>query len=525
MKSRVFLILSVCFCLSMILLLASCAKSRGPEDFEGEGRVWYCARRDKKVFKDYQSTLDPEEVYQKIPYSEPMLYGNYWLYNEDRAIKDFQKDASYQPLTYAEPFLEESVTETYSLSTLPCRVQAGPAALYYSCDVQKNRTQSWAILLFMREDGTCIDVTCAFTVEGNKVRYRPLSLYQRNYDEDFNLLGVNIELSDTVLEYEYRIRGPYLTLTRDGKSITLCSYNFSGNNRSDAELDGCLAPGSPSIEGVKAILSSSTIASAQFEYGDYSYDASLRDFSMKICENGIVVFYWTVPNASGDPVPHYREFVYFDCDSGAVFADQKNVYYYYESWSSIKDASLSEGFASEEAPAIADLSDTEKKDAFEKKTDLIGDLVNAFEDAGIQVRVDRTTGEIAVDSSVLFGGDSALLNEDGKAFLERFLPIYSSVVESEKYRGFVSRTVIEGHTAPLAGSTYESGLPLSEERASAVLDYCLSLDGSLAGKLTAVGCSNSKPVYNTEGEVDLVASRRVSFFFVVDLSSIRSGSN
>ena len=525
MKRCVSLILAACLCLSLASSLSSCAKSRGPEDVEGEGRVWYCAKEEKKVFQDYEASLDPEEVYQKIPYSEPMLYGNYWLYSDDRDMKSFRKEASFQPLTYAEPFLKESQTYTYSLSTLPCRVTAGPAALHYTCEAQKDRSHSWAVLRFAREDGSVVNVTCAFTVEGNKVRYTPLSLYQRIYDEDFNIVSMNLELSDTVLEYEYRIRGPYLNLTRDGKSVTLCSLDYSKNVKTTPDFDGCLAADSPSFEQVKQLTASSIVSTAQFVVGNYSREHALKDFAVKICENGLVIFYWTVPDANGDPVPHYREFVYFDCDSGVIFADQKSVYYYYESWTSIRDASLSEGLEPEEAPAIADLSDTEKDEAFEKKADLIGDLVKAFEDAGIQVRVDRTTGEIALDASILFGGDSAILNEEGKAFLDRFLPIYSSMVGSEKYRGFVSKTVIEGHTAPLAGSTYESGLPLSEERARAVLDYCLTLDAGLSETFTAVGRSNSRPVYDLNGEVDLGASRRVSFFFVVDLASVRSGAD
>ena len=82
--------------------------------------------------------------------------------------------------------------------------------------------------------------------------------------------------------------------------------------------------------------------------------------------------------------------------------------------------------------------------------------------------------------------------------------------------------MVEGHTAPVAGSTYESGLPLSQQRADNVKEYCLSSDtgvdtSKLTSTLEATGLSNSKPVYNSDGEVDMAACRRVSFRFIVNL--------
>lgn len=82
--------------------------------------------------------------------------------------------------------------------------------------------------------------------------------------------------------------------------------------------------------------------------------------------------------------------------------------------------------------------------------------------------------------------------------------------------------MIEGHTAPVSGSTYESGLPLSEQRANNVKNYCVSSEtgvdtSKLAANLEATGLSNSKPVYDNSGKVDMAASRRVSFRFIINL--------
>lgn len=169
-----------------------------------------------------------------------------------------------------------------------------------------------------------------------------------------------------------------------------------------------------------------------------------------------------------------------------------------------------------------ELEEDKVEEIVEKKDNLLNDLIEAFKAAGIKVNVDETTGELALDSSVLFGGDSAVLTAEGKTFLNKFVNVYTSIVFSDKYEGFVSKTLIEGHTAPVSGSTYESGLPLSEQRANNVKNYCVSSEtgvdtSKLAANLEATGLSNSKPVYDNSGKVDMAASRRVSFRFIINL--------
>lgn len=168
------------------------------------------------------------------------------------------------------------------------------------------------------------------------------------------------------------------------------------------------------------------------------------------------------------------------------------------------------------------VSGAQLEDVINKKNDLFDDLSAAFEKEGIKVTVNKETGEIALDSSVLFGGDSSELTGDGKAFLNKFIKVYTTVAFSAKYEGFISKTMVEGHTAPIEGSTYASGLKLSEERALNVKNYCLSADtgvdvSKISKSLEDVGYSNSKPVYDAEGKVDLAASRRVSFRFIVNV--------
>lgn len=169
------------------------------------------------------------------------------------------------------------------------------------------------------------------------------------------------------------------------------------------------------------------------------------------------------------------------------------------------------------------ISGSQIKKVTDTKTSLFNDLATSFNTSGIKVTVDSINGEIALDTAILFGGDSATLSAEGKAVLNKFIKAYSTVVFSDKYKGFITKTLIEGHTAPLPGSTYASGYNLSLERATNVMNYCLSPEAGLdpnapiASTLEAVGYSNSQPIYNADGTVNLDASRRVSFRFMINI--------
>jgi len=81
--------------------------------------------------------------------------------------------------------------------------------------------------------------------------------------------------------------------------------------------------------------------------------------------------------------------------------------------------------------------------------------------------------------------------------------------------------MVEGHTAPVGNSSYEDGLPLSVERAKKVKEYCASLNSGDSAKLSAaledIGYSNSKPILDNDGKIDMAKSRRVSFRFIINL--------
>lgn len=118
-------------------------------------------------------------------------------------------------------------------------------------------------------------------------------------------------------------------------------------------------------------------------------------------------------------------------------------------------------------------------------------------------------GALSLDSRVLFGYDSAELSEEGRESLTEFLRDYMRAVFDENGNTDVSWIVIEGHTD--TDGSYDYNLDLSENRAYAVMEFCIEQYPMLADYLVAVGCSYDDPVYREDGTVDMEASRRVCF--------------
>ena len=154
------------------------------------------------------------------------------------------------------------------------------------------------------------------------------------------------------------------------------------------------------------------------------------------------------------------------------------------------------------------------------RAELVEDLSREFSDSDLKVAVDETTGAITFDASILFDYNKSVLKPSGKEFLAEFLPRYVDVLLSPKYKDNISEILIEGHTD--TEGSYLTNLSLSQKRALAVAEYCLSeKNGILTDRqleemrmlVSASGRSYSDPVYDDNGEIDMDASRRVEFLF------------
>lgn len=151
---------------------------------------------------------------------------------------------------------------------------------------------------------------------------------------------------------------------------------------------------------------------------------------------------------------------------------------------------------------------------------IIADLAEAMQKAGIRATVDKQTGSITLDASVLFDVGQYTLKESGMRVLDEFFPVYLEVLMDSRNADSISEIIIEGHTD--TDGTYMSNLKLSQERALSVMQYILSdsyrgITGGMKNRLrriaTANGRSFSALVYDASGVEDKTASRRVEFKF------------
>lgn len=89
------------------------------------------------------------------------------------------------------------------------------------------------------------------------------------------------------------------------------------------------------------------------------------------------------------------------------------------------------------------------------------------------VNVDPETGDVSLDDKILFPEGESELKPEGKAFLNKFIPVYSKVIFSKKeFEEEIARVVIEGHTSSKGSEGANRALSL--ERALSVADYIFS---------------------------------------------------
>lgn len=165
---------------------------------------------------------------------------------------------------------------------------------------------------------------------------------------------------------------------------------------------------------------------------------------------------------------------------------------------------------------------------------MIRDLSDSLAEANLTAGVDPRTGDIMLDSAVFFETGRSEIRPEGKALLDRFIPVYLDVLLRDEYSDYLGEIIIEGHTD--SSGTYEANLKLSQDRALQVALYCLSMPTlrpeqrvKLQQILTAKGRSYSDLVY-VNGVEDPQASRRVEFKFrlkdsemISEIDSILSG--
>lgn len=152
------------------------------------------------------------------------------------------------------------------------------------------------------------------------------------------------------------------------------------------------------------------------------------------------------------------------------------------------------------------------------RTQIIQELSQAFTQSQLNVKVNEDTGDIMLDSTLLFEKGGEVLLPGGQAQLAQLIPVYLSVLMRPEYEAYVAEIVIEGHTD--STGSYLHNLKLSQARALGVVTYCLDLPGlsavqrqKLQSILTAKGRSYSDRIFFPDGTENMDASRRVEIQF------------
>ncbi len=502
-----------------------------------EDKTWYSADDCEEYFKDLQfdKELDVASVYANVEYNEQMLTGCYKLEkDEDSDLQKFADGAGTMSLEYYNATLiGESALKTATVTALPYKVITGAGNIADNAGlstpysgVSKKTDDNLALLYFLNEQNKPIPVLCTYTVSGTGVEYFPVTFYEKietddekDYDGDCNYTP-----GTKGLRYSFGFSGPYFTLSDGSASTTLCGKEFCPDKGTKVKINAYALPDSARIGDI--VQMGSIFNSSVLRDG-----TNVNRFYIRFESSGLATMVWDDGSmynvvSTGKEVHHYqKQVVYWQTGNGLmgnqfIFADEDQVFYYTDDYKTHNTRELNGYY---DGDVLNKLTDEQFKKIESTKNSLFDELVKEFEENDIRVNIDRSLGEIALDNSVLFSGDSSEISAEGKAFLNRFVKIYTDVIYGGKYANSIEKVVIEGHTAPLANSTYESGLPLSTQRAENVKVYCLSAEVGLTGaavklfkdSLEARGLSNSKPIYGEDGEIDLDACRRVSFTFIV----------
>jgi chemotaxis protein MotB len=152
------------------------------------------------------------------------------------------------------------------------------------------------------------------------------------------------------------------------------------------------------------------------------------------------------------------------------------------------------------------------------RTQIIQALSLSFAQNNLGVKVNEDTGDIMLDSQLMFQTGDDILLASGQAQLSRLIPVYLSVLMRPEYADYVAEIIIEGHTD--SKGSYLFNLELSQARALGVAKYCLEMPTltslqrqKLQNILTAKGRSYSDRIFLPDGTENMDASRRVEIQF------------
>lgn len=161
-------------------------------------------------------------------------------------------------------------------------------------------------------------------------------------------------------------------------------------------------------------------------------------------------------------------------------------------------------------------------------------LADRLKEANIDAEVDKLTGNVKISDLELFDVGSYTLSAKGKAYLEKFVPIYIDTLFSNPslYENVVN-IVVQGHTdsqmfrgLKTPEEQFAKNMELSLLRANAVENYLFKTkynpqySEQLRKMIVVEGRSFSEPALTADGKEDYTKSRRVELKLRVKAKSI-----
>lgn len=157
------------------------------------------------------------------------------------------------------------------------------------------------------------------------------------------------------------------------------------------------------------------------------------------------------------------------------------------------------------------------KELLDLRARIINSLSEKLQASGLEYSLDMQNGTVRFSNAIFFNSNRFSIEKSGEECLEKFIPIYMSVLMDENNKKYLDEIVIEGYADDTGD--YLFNLDLSQKRAYEVVRYITGSQflqyahkDEVLEYLSANGRSYNNPIM-TNGVVEREKSRRVEFRF------------
>ena len=482
--------------------------------------------------------------YSELDITSSMIVGTYsdeWSKLEDEPLTEFITTTQWTTLdelmgtnSFTTELSERDYSDVAKVSAFPCYFRSGGGYNlgliddYEFCEVWFRYSRDENIDL--EEDFLpFVSVYAVIEVNNNQLTLKFLSEYSVNDNGTITYSFTGKEIT-----YDISLSLGKINLSYNGSTITL--ENEYASYQGTTLWDDWSSWSVPIDDITEICIFSDDYYSEEYPHGLCTIyynegDSEKRaDGIARLSDDGVLSFAYT--DESGVTHTHHFILLDFGGTKGFALANEDGVSFfsafYDEYYAKIKEEKGYVGInvLPEDNGKLDDLTEEDIDTLIQAKNDFFDDLEAAFNAEGIEVLIDRDSGVVTLDSSVLYDNNEYEINDDGKDLLDAFNRAVLSVLSDEKYDSFLSQILIQGHTD--SNGTYEHNVELSNNRANGVMEYIQTslADATDAASiyfssiLKAEGCASDHLIYNEDGTENHEASRRVEFIFYVNLDYV-----